>query len=450
MTADWVQGPGGVAIAGDGWGNVYTVRYDYNPAGDIQLIKHNSSGIQQWQVSYDQTNTTLWEQATWASCDADGNVIICGTLKSGYSNPVTAASILMKFNPAGTLLWRVVFDNSFDGSSTKRCLVDGSGNIYVLGLGMSPCGLVSRVKAFNSNGSERWNWFDNEGIGAAQHFKLTPDQALLIYCRGITGSINGYAKLDLSGNKLWSLTGIYSVPTGDLAGDSNGYTYIVHGDSQPNGTVLRKLDPAGVTLWSVTHPFAGFRVEVGSDDQAIACGFSNANTGGAAFVKFNPSGGVVWENLNADGIQNLLLHSQLLLDERNNAYLAAGVLTHMAVCKVNHDGSNGWLYLGSDGSTASSIALGPKGRVYMTGGNTTQLSQPHEPLLAKLEMKRTHGNPTIVVTGEIGRAYRVEVSDDCVTWKPFVTALLASYKQVCVDSNSANKPKRFYRAVLED
>ena len=45
----------------------------------------------------------------------------------------------------------------------------------------------------------------------------------------------------------------------------------------------------------------------------------------------------MWQNLNADGIQNLLLHSQMLLDNRNNAYLAAGTLFQMAVCKVNSD-----------------------------------------------------------------------------------------------------------------
>ena len=111
VTADWTQGPGGVAVAGDGLGNVYTTRYDMNPAGDIQLIKHNSSGVEQWQAGYDQTDPTKWEQATWVTCDPSGNAIVCGTLKSGTSNPVTAASILMKFSPAGSLLWRVVYDS---------------------------------------------------------------------------------------------------------------------------------------------------------------------------------------------------------------------------------------------------------------------------------------------------------------------------------------------------
>lgn len=447
---DWEQGPGGVAVAGDGRGNVYTTRGDMNPAGDILLIKHDSNGVQQWQAGYDQTDPARWEQSTWVSCDPAGNAIVCGMLMSGISNPVNAASIVMKFSPAGALLWRVVYDSSFDGSSTRRCLVDGSGIIYVLGLGIAPNGLVSRVKAFNPDGSVRWNWFDSQSIGAAQHFKFSPDLGILIYCRGITGSINGYAKIDLAGNTLWSLPGIASLPAGDLAGDSQGNSYIIHGEYVSNGgTVLRKLDPAGATLWSVTHPFGGFRVEVGGDDLPVSCGYNPPTAGGAAFVKFNSNGGVVWQNLNADGNQNLLLHSQLLLDNRNNAYLAAGSLFQMAVCKVNSDGSNGWLYLGS-GNAASAIAMGPAGRVYVTGLNTVQLSQPYVALPGRLELGQIGGQHAISVVGEIGRTYRLEVSDDFVTWKLLVTMMLTTGRQVYVDSESTGKPRRFYRMAPVD
>ena len=154
----------------------------------------------------------------------------------------------------------------------------------------------------------------------------------------------------------------------------------------------------------MTHPFGGFRVEVGGDNLPVSCGYNPPTSGGAAFVKFNRSGGVVWQNLNADGIQNLLLHSQLLLDNRDNAYLAAGTLFQMAVCKVNSDGTDGWLYLGS-GNTASAIAMGPAGRVYATGLNTVQLSQPYEALPAKLELEKT-GHHAVSVVGEIGGPIR--------------------------------------------
>jgi hypothetical protein len=134
----------------------------------------------------------------------------------------------------------------------------------------------------------------------------------------------------------------------------------------------------------------------------------------------------------------------LLLDHRNNAYLAAGTLFQMAVCKVNHDGGDGWLYLGS-GNFASAIAPGPGGRVYATGLNTVQLSQPYEPLPAKLELAKT-GNPHAVsIVGEMGRTYHIEVSDNLAVWKPWISVTLTTNRKDCGDPDAAGKVQRFYR-----
>ena len=91
-----------------------------------------------WVASFDQTSTTAWERASWVATDSTGNAIVCGTLMSGYSNPVEAASIVMKFDPNGAIAWRRVYESSFDGSSVRKCLVDASDNVYVLGMGSGP------------------------------------------------------------------------------------------------------------------------------------------------------------------------------------------------------------------------------------------------------------------------------------------------------------------------
>jgi hypothetical protein len=383
FTVDWNQQPGGVGVAVDASGNVFTARYDYNPAGDIYVLKRDPDGNPQWEASYDQTDPSKWEKAVWVDTDPAGNVVVCGTLMSGYSSPVNAASLLMKFNADGDLLWREVFDSPFDGSSSQRCLVDASGTIYVVGRGVGPNGLVGRVKAFSADGGVLWDWFDEVGIGAPVHAKLTPDGAILVSARGVVGSINGYAKVGLDGTTHWSLPGINSLTVGDAAGDAQGNSYVVHGEYVANGgTVVRKLDPAGDTVWSHVYPFSGFRVETGSDGLPVVCGFPNANQGGAAFVKLNDQGGLVWQNLDADGPQALLLHARLLLDSQDNAYLAAGTLFQMAVCKVNADGGSGWTALVGSGSGASAMDLGSSGRVVVTGNSTVSLGQPWEGLEA--------------------------------------------------------------------
>jgi hypothetical protein len=374
---EWSNQPGGVALATDQLQNVYSANWDYNPAGDITLTKRSTNGDVLWNATYDNTDNTRHEVVTWIETDSQNNCLVAGTIRSGFSNPVNAASLLMKFDSDGNLLWRNVFESSFEGSYTKKILVDDSNNIYVLGLGMGPNGLVTRVKKFNSNGDTVWTYYDTNGVGAPINIKLTSDNALLVSGRGIIGIINGYLKLSTDGDLIWSKTGITSPTIGDAAGDSFGNTYIINGESAISnaGSILEKLDASGNLIWSDTNAMAGSKVETGSDNYPIISGFPNAGTGGAAFMKYDDNGTVLWQNLNADGPEILLLHGQLKLDVENSAYLSAGNLFNMAVCKVNPDGTNAWVGLVSGSSTAQSFTIASDNSVYLIGGTTAKLAQ---------------------------------------------------------------------------
>jgi hypothetical protein len=206
ITVDWSSFPGGVSIATDTMNNVYTANWDYNPAGDITLTKRNAAGNILWETAYDNMDNTKHEVATWVETDNAGDVLVSGTIRSGFSSPVNAASLLMKFDSLGTLLWRVVYESSFDGSSTTKCLVDANNNIYVLGIGTGPNGQVTKVKKFSPQGTTMWDYFDATAGGAPINFKFTPDNNIIIIHRTITGNINGYSKIDLNGNNIWSLS----------------------------------------------------------------------------------------------------------------------------------------------------------------------------------------------------------------------------------------------------
>jgi Secretion system C-terminal sorting domain len=375
VNIQWLQDTEGVSIAVDSSDNVYTVYYEYNPAGDIYLTKRNSDGVFIWQEKFDQTDNTKWEKATWVATDNLGNILVSGTLMSGYSNPVEAASILMKFDPAGNLLWRNVYESSFDGSYTKKCLIDIDNNIYVLGMGPGTPNYTLKVKKFAPDGSSIWTFFDANGIGAPINFKFTPDDAIVITGRAIFGSINGYAKIDLNGNHIWSYPGVNSLTIGDCEGDDFGNTYLVHGEYVTNGgTELKKISPTGSLIWSKVYNLAGFRVEVGSDNQPVVCGFPNPNAFGSSFIKVDGDGNIVWTNPDADSTFALMLHARLIMDQDDNIYLAAGTLTEMAVCKVNSNGSSEWTVT-MPGSYANDITLGSDIDVYVVGGNTARINQ---------------------------------------------------------------------------
>jgi len=373
----WVEPTVGVSIGVDSNDNVYTANYLYALGGDVTLTKRNANGVLIWEVTHDNAQSPFWERATWVAVDHADNILVSGTLMSGYSNPVAAASTITKYSPAGDILWRRVYESSFDGSSTRRCLVDDADNVYVLGRGSGPPGFVTKVKKFAPDGTALWSYFDATGIGAPILFKLTPDEQLLIVGRAPIGSINGYAKITLDGELVWSLPGVQSLTVGDCAGDDFGNTYVVHGEYVTSGgTVLRKLDPSGDELWQEVFPLTAYRVEVGSDNLPVACGLPNSASGGAAFVKADEDGSILWQNLDADGPSlGLLLHAQLLIDEHDSAYLAAGTLFEMAVCKVRSDGSSAWTALMS-GGYANAMAFGHDGRsVFVVGGTTARLRE---------------------------------------------------------------------------
>jgi hypothetical protein len=373
---DWSNYPGGVSVAADASNNVYSSYWDYNPAGDIYLTKRSAAGNVIWEVSYNNTDNSRHEVTTWVETDSQGNILVSGTIRSGYSNPVNANSLLMKFNPSGNLLWRNVWETDFDGSYTKKCIVDAQDNIYVLGTGHNGTSVVTKVKKFSPGGSVLWTYMNNDGIGMPINFKFTPDNGILISARAIYGSINGYAKLTKEGTHVWSYPGVNSLTIGDAAGDSEGNSYIVHGEYVSNGgTVIRKVSPSGSLIWENVYSLIAYRVEIGSDNQPVACGFPNSGSGGASFIKVNPSGGIVWANPDADGPLNLLLHSQLRMDVADNIYIAAGTLFEMAICKVNSNGTSAWTLTMSGSSTASGFDIGNDNNIYVVGGTTARIVQ---------------------------------------------------------------------------
>ncbi|MFO0985342.1 MAG: hypothetical protein U1E76_27025 [Planctomycetota bacterium] len=413
MSVDWVAPTAGIAIAVDSANNAYTVNYVYALGEEITLTKRDVHGNLLWEASYDQTDKTKWEKATWVTTDSHDDIVVSGTLMSGYSNPVNAASIVMKFHPDGTLAWRQVYESSFDGSYTRKCLVDAADNVYVLGMGSGPSGFVTKIKKFAPDGTALWSYFDADGIGAPTNFKLTPDNALIVTGRSIFGSVNGYAKVDLSGNEVWSYPGVFSLTVGDADGDAFGNSYLVHGEYvSGGGTVIKKLDPAGMLLWENVYDLSGFRIEVGNDNRAVVSGFPNAGTPGAAFIKVNEAGQLLWSNLDADGSLALLLHAHMLLDDSNDAYLAAGTLFEMAVCKVNADGTSGWTQTMS-GSYANAIALGNRDPgVFVVGGTTARLIDQSEIPWENLGqgLAGTSGVPVLAGRGNLTAGSEAELS----------------------------------------
>ncbi len=371
---DWIVPTRGVSIAVDAADNSFTADFNQALGTEIEVTKRDRDGNLLWVSSIDQLDNTKWEAATWVAVDSQGDVLVCGTLMSGFANPVEAASILLKFAADGTPRYRIVYESAFDGSATRKLLIDSSDNTYVLGKGSGPAGFSTKIKKFSSTGVAQWTYFDTHGIGLPVNFKFAPNGDMLIAARAPFGSVNGYARVDRQGNELWSLPGVQSLTVGDAAGDSLGNTYVLHNEYVFNGgTMIKKLDAQGALLWQHAYTASGLRIEVGADNLPVVSGISNTGTASAAFLKVDAAGALLWSNVDADGPLNMMLHAQMLLDAAGNAYLAASTLFEMAVCKVNADGSTAWTATMA-GSGAHGIALGNvPGSLFVVGGMTARL-----------------------------------------------------------------------------
>lgn len=372
---EWIRPERGISIAVDRNSFVYTIDYEYNYGGDIYLQKTSSTGDSIWTVRFDQAELTRFESATWVETDSKGNILVSGTSNSGYSNPVNAASILMKFSPEGVLLWRRVYENDFDGSYTKKCLIDESDCVYVLGLGDGPAGKTTKIKKFSPDGEAVWIYNDTAGIGAPLNFKFTQDYDIVIAGRGITGSVNGYARIDTSGAEIWSYPGVMSITAGDIAGDSEGNSYVINDNyATSEGSILTKISKMGFPVWDVPAPLAGFRVEVGQDQNPVVSGFPGTGSGGVAMVKWNTGGIELWRNLDADSSRGLLLHAMMKMDSQDNIYLGAGTLFDMAICKVLIDGKSSWT-LTMPGNYTRGFVLDPQQNIFVVGGRIAKINQ---------------------------------------------------------------------------
>lgn len=64
---DWVQPTRGVSVAVDAADNVYTVDYVYALGAEMILTMRDARGAFLWEKSFDQTDPTKWERASWVA-----------------------------------------------------------------------------------------------------------------------------------------------------------------------------------------------------------------------------------------------------------------------------------------------------------------------------------------------------------------------------------------------
>ncbi len=256
---------------------------------DYRVIKYNSAGVQQWTYS---NGTTLNDEGKVVVTDAVGNIYVAG--HSEFSTATTYVDFLvLKFSPAGALLFSVTRDSGFNKLDTPHAMkLDASGNIYVGGQGFTTVQNEEDylLMKFNNTGTFQW---------------------LQVYA-GDAEALDRINALDVdqtSGN-------IFVTGRSKSIASSEDYYTIAY-------------SPAGAVLWSDRFSSAGLGFDEGADIALGASGnlyvtgysYNAGSNNDYTTLKYNLSGNLIWET-SFDGPSSLSDQAlKMKLDPSENIFV---------------------------------------------------------------------------------------------------------------------------------
>lgn len=268
--------PGEIYLAVDGSGNVYLAGSlkITNENTDFVTIKYDSSGNEQWVVTYDCPDQYI-DKARALAVDDSGNVYVTGTCQGNGAEIVT-----IKYNHLGIGQWVTRFDGPGAGSDKKwdwavDMALDQNGGVYVTGRTRTSETDEDFVTIkYDANGIQQWATLYNSQPDAwDEPTAIVLDDAGNIY---VTGESNGQCatvKYDNSGVQQW-VAGYHNCPGRnepyDLTVDATGNVFVTgfcFSSSKNMDFLTIKYDALGAEQWSVQYDGAGNTTD---DAQCIA------------------------------------------------------------------------------------------------------------------------------------------------------------------------------------
>jgi hypothetical protein len=320
--------------------NIYTRKYD--KFGNFLWEKTSSSGVQ-----------SNYEKPVWVNTDNNKNVFVIGyryTFSSSSGREYPSAVVVLKYDAAGTLLWKKnitlsVFVNNVV-SFNLRSEVDNSGNLYIGTVATTPSGFV--LIKLNSSGTILYTKNNNlNGVSSFRSMRLKGNRVVLSG-NGTSGSSSGAPVIawDLSGNLLWTATMLGQSGT-DVEIDGSGNVYVLTSyANQVSATsgqdiLIYKLNTSGKQVWKKSYDFGGYDFPTRStmvSDKLSVIGYGSINSSYFDWITFQ---------VKTDGTK--------LWNIRYDATTANDEQPYFVTAKANGEvfvtGKGGPLYTQSNGSS---------------------------------------------------------------------------------------------------
>jgi len=161
------SGPGnseaGSGIVADAAGNFYVIGNTTGDGPDVMTLKFNSAGVLQWRKVWDGSGFPPLDQDSPVKIllDPSGNVLSC---INGYTTSGHPDYVVVKYAATnGATLWETswgVTGGDFPGDME----IDAAGDVYVGGIGIDFIDKYSTVKFRGSDGGLIWQFYDAQDL----------------------------------------------------------------------------------------------------------------------------------------------------------------------------------------------------------------------------------------------------------------------------------------------
>ena len=153
----------GSSIVTDSAGNIYVIGGTNGDGPDVMTLKFNSAGTLQWRKVFDGPGFPPLDQDSPVKIllDPAGNVLSCITAYTASGHPDYEVVKYAATN--GATLWETswgVTGGDFPGDME----IDAAGDVYVSGIGIDFIDKYSTVKFRGSDGGLIWQFYDAEGL----------------------------------------------------------------------------------------------------------------------------------------------------------------------------------------------------------------------------------------------------------------------------------------------
>ena len=371
------EGARGTAVATGPGGAVYTAG---SIGEDLLLIRYDADGSCAWAVPYHNAAGASW--ATALAVDSEGNVLVGGEI--AYY-PLHTDMLLLKYSPAGTLLWDRLYDGPASSVDYVNAIaVDPARNLYAVGPSWSTSSATGvALLKYSTDGDQEWvTRIDpgpaSPGVSDFSAGDIALDATGNVYVAGSldkrpSGSYLGYwsavtwkfapsdghqlkqavysglaakpALMDGANENAIAVRGSCVVVSGGVTRGATTDALVIRYDLNLKRQSLFRYHRANTRIYASD-------VALDAKGCALVTGTATPNGGGSHLVsgcqtiKLTPKGKVVWSKLYKPKGQ-AAGGNRLALDASGNVYLAGYRQTHttdkdLLVLKYSSAGAMKW------------------------------------------------------------------------------------------------------------